>query len=406
MSNNYKLQKYEAICLILIVMVNKLILNVPYYIINLVGTGAVINLIYIGIIGLIFVLLLNYLFQKFPNSDIIDLSEFVGGKFLKVFVGLIFIVFFFLVSYITLTDFANMIKTIYFGNSPLIFILLFFMIGIIIANLIGLKSIIRTICLVVPFTLVSIILPLFAVHDEFSFDKFSPFFGYNMQTTFLNGILNIFSLYIVTYYYFLMPLLKDSFSFKKVTIVSYIISWTLLFLTVVSILTIFPITNDTEPLNSLYLLSRKIELGDFLQRLDALFVLLWLISIFCYLSVSTFMINRIIKKLTNISDEKWITLSTTSVFFGLCLLPFNVAISRFMENVVYRYLIIGLTFIGSFFLLILANLKFKFKKGTIQNDDEKMFCFYFNLNYLTFHLNWLLRFQWYRKFLLHCGAWN
>lgn len=366
MSNNYKLQKYEAICLILIVMVNKLILNVPYYIINLVGTGAVINLIYIGIIGLIFVLLLNYLFQKFPNSDIIDLSEFVGGKFLKVFVGLIFIVFFFLVSYITLTDFANMIKTIYFGNSPLIFILLFFMIGIIIANLIGLKSIIRTICLVVPFTLVSIILPLFAVHDEFSFDKFSPFFGYNMQTTFLNGILNIFSLYIVTYYYFLMPLLKDSFSFKKVTIVSYIISWTLLFLTVVSILTIFPITNDTEPLNSLYLLSRKIELGDFLQRLDALFVLLWLISIFCYLSVSTFMINRIIKKLTNISDEKWITLSTTSVFFGLCLLPFNVAISRFMENVVYRYLIIGLTFIGSFFLLILANLKFKFKKGTIQ----------------------------------------
>ena len=59
MSNNYKLQKYEAICLILIVMVNKLILNMPYYIIDLVGTGAVINLIYIGVLGLIFVLCLK-----------------------------------------------------------------------------------------------------------------------------------------------------------------------------------------------------------------------------------------------------------------------------------------------------------------------------------------------------------
>lgn len=366
MSSNYKLQKYEAICLILIVMVSKLILNVPYYIIDLVGTGAIINLIYIGILGLIFVLCLNWLFQKFPNSDIIDISEFLGGKFFKVIMGILYIGFFYLAAYVTLSDFANMLKTIYFSNSPLIFILLFFMIGIIVANLVGLKSIIRTICLVVPFTLVSILVALFAVYDDFSFDKFSPFFGYNMQTTFVNGLLNTFSLYIITYYYFLMPLLKDSFAFKKVTTWSYIISWLLLFLTVVSILTIFPITNDTEPLNSLYLLSRKIELGDFLQRLDALFVLLWIISIFCYLSLSIFMINRVFKKLTNITDEKLVSLSTASIFFGLCLLPFNVAISRFMENTVYRYLIIGITFIGCFIILILANLKFKFKKGNLQ----------------------------------------
>lgn len=365
MTNNYKLQKYEAICIILIVMVNKLILNVPYYVIDLVGTGAVVNLIYIGILGLIFVLVLNYLFQKFPNSDIIDISEFLGGKFLKIIVGIIFVIFFFLVSYITLSDFANMIKNIYFGNSPLIFILLFFMIGIVVANMSGFKAITRTICLVVPFTLASIFLALFAVYDEFNLDKFSPFFGYNMQTTFINGLLNTFSLYIITYYYFLMPLLKDSFNFGKITTISYIVSWLLLFLTVISILTIFPITNDTEPLNSLYLLSRKIELGDFLQRLDALFILLWLISVFCYLSLSIFMVNRVLKKLTNISNEKMLTFSTTSIFFGLCLLPFNVAISRFMENTVYRYLIIGLIFIACFAILLLANLKFKFKKGNL-----------------------------------------
>ncbi len=367
MQNNYKLKKYEAICLILIIMVNKLILNVPYYVIDLVGTGAVINLIYIGVIGLLFVLCLNHLFQKFPNSDIIDIAEFLGGKVFKVIMGMIFIAFFFFVSYTTLSDFANMIKTIYFHNSPLIFILLFFIVGIVIANLAGFKATVRTICLVVPFALISITLALLAVYDEFTISKFSPFFGYNFQTTFLNGLLNIFSLYIVTYYYFLMPLLKDSFTYKKVTTISYIISWLLLFVTVVSILTIFPITNDTEPLNSLYLLSRKIELGDFLQRLDAIFVLLWLISTFCYLSICIFMINRIFKKLTNIADEKLLSLSTSSILLGLCLLPFNVAISRFIENIIYRYLIIGLIFIGCFAILLLANLKFKFsKKGSLQ----------------------------------------
>ena len=367
MQNNYKMQKYEAICLILIIMVNKLILNVPYYVIDLVGTGAVVNLIYIGVIGLIFVLCLNYLFQNFPNSDIIDISEFLGGKIFKIIMGIIFVIFFFLVAYITLSDFANMIKTIYFNSSPLIFILLFFMVGTVIANLAGFKSIVRTTCLIVPFTIASILLALLAVHEDFAISKFSPFFGYNFQTTFINGLLNTFSLYIVTYYYFLMPLLKDGFTFKKVTTISYIISWTLLFLTVISILSIFSITNDTEPLNSLYLLSRKIELGDFLQRLDAIFVLLWMISVFSYFSIIIFIINRIIKKLTNVADEKILTFSTTSIIFGLCLLPFNIAISRFMENIVYRYLIIGLIFIFCFLLMIMANLKFKFsKKGSIQ----------------------------------------
>lgn len=319
MINDYKLRNFEAICLILIVMVNKLILNVPYYIADVVGTGGVINIIYIGIIGLILVLVLNRLFEKFPNSDIIDISEFFGGKVFKVIMGLIFISFFFLVSYITLADFSNMIKTIYFGNSPLIFILLFFIFGIVISNFVGFKSIVRTICLVVPFTVASIILALFAVHGEFSTDKFSPFLGYNLHTTFIKGLSNIFSLYIISYYFFLMPLLKDSFHFKKVTLISYVISWLLLFLTIISILTIFPITNDTEPLNALYLLSRKIDLGDFLQRLDAVFILLWLLSIFAYLSLSVFMINRITKKITNISDERIITLPAVSILFRFML---------------------------------------------------------------------------------------
>ena len=136
MSNNYKMQNSEAIFLIIIVMINKLIINIPYYITDLVGTGALINLIYIGILGLFFVFFLNHFFQRFPNYDIIDISEFLGGKFLKTVMGIIFAIFFFFVAYVTLSDFANLLKTVYFKNSPFIFILLFFMIGILIANLV------------------------------------------------------------------------------------------------------------------------------------------------------------------------------------------------------------------------------------------------------------------------------
>ena len=74
-NNNYLLQKYEAISLILIIMINKLILNVPFYVVSTVGSGSIINLIYVVI-----VLFIIKFFENFENSDIIDISEFLGRK--------------------------------------------------------------------------------------------------------------------------------------------------------------------------------------------------------------------------------------------------------------------------------------------------------------------------------------
>ena len=126
MENNYKLGKIEAIALILIIMINKLILNIPYYIVDLVGSGAIVNLIYIGIIDFSLLLIIIKLFKNFENSDILDISEFLAGKPFKNLIALLCIALFFLVAFITLIDFSNVLHTIYFSNFPMVYILFFF----------------------------------------------------------------------------------------------------------------------------------------------------------------------------------------------------------------------------------------------------------------------------------------
>ena len=59
------------------------ILNVSQNFLSTVGTGSIINLIIITIIALIFSIILNKLFKNFSSSDILDISEFLGGKILK-----------------------------------------------------------------------------------------------------------------------------------------------------------------------------------------------------------------------------------------------------------------------------------------------------------------------------------
>ncbi len=260
MNNNYLLQKFEAISLILIVMINKLILNVPYYVVSIVGSGSILNLIFIGIIDFIILLLILNLFKNFGNSDIIDISNYLGGNFFKTIISLIFTIFFIVVSFITLSDFANMIQVIYLDRFKKVYIVIFFILGALIANLVGFKSIARTTCFVVPFTIISIVIAFLGSYKGFKIEHFTPIFGHNLYTTFIKGSVNVFAMYIITYFYFLKPLLKEEKDFKKITIISYIISWILLFLTVVSILSFLGSRNPTEGINFLYLLSRDIEL--------------------------------------------------------------------------------------------------------------------------------------------------
>lgn len=363
MENNNCLGKLESISIIILVMINKLILNIPYYIVNLTGSGSIVNIIYIGIIDFIFLLIIIRLFQKFENSDIVDVSEYLGGKILKVIVSLISIFLLLLVTFITLLDFSNVLHKIYFAQFPIIYILGFFIIGVGIANFVGIKSISRITSFIVPFAILSILITFGAVLKDLKITSITPILGESYNKTFVIGLTNSFSMYIMVYYYFLKPLLKEPNDFKKISIVSYAVSIILLLLTVISMLTIFTSNSSNAPINSLFLLARQIELGTFLQRVDAIFILLWIMSIFSYLSFVIFIINRIIKKITNVGNEKMLTFSICSILFGLTLIPFNIAELNFIEDVIYRYIVLIFMLGIGIGILILSNIKLLRKKG-------------------------------------------
>ena len=357
MENNYKLGKIESIFIIAIIMISKLILNIPYYIVNLVGTGAIINIIYVSIVDFIFLLISLKLFKNFENSDILDISEFLGGKILKIIVALISIVLFFSISFITLLDFSNVLRTIYFSNFNMIYILLFFIIGILIANLSGLKSISHSISFIVPLIILSIFITFFAIWNKFDIKNLTPIFGESYHTTFIKGLSNTFVMNFIIYFYFIKPLLKNPSDFNKISIISYIVSFILLLLTTISMLTLFSAPTGNEPINSLLLLARQIELGNFLQRVDAFFIFLWIFSFFSYLSFVIFIINKIVKKITNVTNEKMISFSTCSILLGLALIPTSISQIRFIENIFYRYFVLIFMFGIGLFILLFANIK-------------------------------------------------
>lgn len=355
--NLSKLENLEAIALIGIIMINKIILNFQKSIISSTGSSAWLNTIYICIIAILFTYLIVRLFKNFPNLDILDISNYLGGKFLKVIIGIMYIMLFIVISVLLIRNFSESLKIIYFNSSPIVFLIAFFVVSSCIANKYGIKVIAKVNLILAPIIFISIILILFASAKGFIFQRLLPILGYGFNETFFSGLTNIFGFSGLAYIFFLQPFLKSYKDFKKVSIISFIISSIYLFLSVICLLLVFSfVTNSNESI-SIYLLTRMVRNGDFIQRANAIFVLIWTLSVLSYSSITLYFMLHVTKKLTNIENTNPINYCYGSLILSSSLLIANIAQYTAFTETILKYGTIIFIFFINIPVLIFANIK-------------------------------------------------
>lgn len=363
MDTNNTLSLKDAIFFTLIVIINKLILNLPKQLIESSLSGAIISAFISGICAIVISYIISLLFKKFENHTIIDIADFLGGKILKNIFSILYIGIFILTSSIVLIKFITILQTAYFPRTPYYFILLFFIFGISYSNFLGKKAVLKTNTIIVPAISISIIFIFFGTKGRIDINRLYPILGKNLKDTFLTGINNIYIFSNICYLMFLMPLLKNKKDFVKVSIISTIISLAfLIFVTGILILTL-PFLTKTNEIISVYLLARILEFGEFFQRLDAIFIFLWILSIFSYLSILMMYAKDTFACMINLNKTKNNNLSFAfgSILFSLVLFFNKFGIINYLESTIYKYYITILVFILSIFILILANIKNRYR---------------------------------------------
>ena len=153
-----KIGNIEAICLVLTIMINHIILNLPKNLIATTSSSSIINIIFISIIALGIVFLICQLLKRFPSFDILDVSKFLGGKWLKIIIGILFIAYLIFTMSILLRSFSEGLKIIFFPKTSVPIIMLLFIFAIIVANKLGFSSIVRSNLFFMPIVLLSILL--------------------------------------------------------------------------------------------------------------------------------------------------------------------------------------------------------------------------------------------------------
>lgn len=367
-----QISNFQAIALILIIVTNHLILGTPRTLIAETGTGTILNMIYVFILALLLVFIITKLFSNFNGKDIIDISEFLGGKVLKVIVGIVFIIYFLVILSTTVRVIVQDLEIIYFQNISVYVLTLAILASIVFVYKYGSSAVVKCNSIIAPIVGIAILIIAFSNVQDFSLDRIFPILGFGAKETFITGASNIFAYSGLAILYFIMPMLKDSKNFKKVSIVSTILVGILIVGSVSSLVLSFPFIENINEISSLYVESRDISYWQVFQRIDGLFVFSWILALLSYISVVLFIIVVIFRKLTNAKKEFPVVLAFATITYVTTLIPNNIAMIRFLEDIVFKYTNIIVAIFLSLIILIFANIKYKIvnRKNTIINSNN------------------------------------
>ncbi len=360
-----KITSKEAIMLVVTIFVSHTIVTLPQNLLSNTKSATLINLLYVGIIAILLAYVIYRLLKNFASLDIVDISQYLGGNILKNIIGGIFITYFIVSSSNLLREFCEGLHVAFFPMTSIQFVLIPFILVLFLTNSLSFSSNVKTIAIIFPIVLISIVFLFFGNFQNFSFERMFPILGKGFYDTFITGIGNIFAFSGISCLYFIPPYLKEPNKMKQIALSSVIIGLLYFLFCTATILLLFSFFVDVDEVLPLYSAASYIEFGIFFQRLESFFMLIWILEIGCYLIVTNRFSISIFQKITNLKFQKPLAMIFPLLILGISLLPKNYSIIRFLESNIYSYFIIAIIFVLGIAILLLANLK-KRKEGKVR----------------------------------------
>lgn len=291
METTTKFSNTELIFFITNAVISKLFLVYPSAFAALGASASILLAILTAITGLIFTIITLCLYKKK-----VDILQLVDSKIIRTVFSIILIMVFVVNQGYFVRSVAESLKISILPRSPLFFITLIYMTGVVICSRTGLKAIIRAHSFVTPFTIALVILLLASSVNNFDYYNIFPVMGNgSVMFSYLGILASYFADFVLLM--FIMPFASDKASYKKTIIVSHIISSAMLII-IMGIYTLtIPYSVSGTFFIPVYRIAQYINYQSFMARMESLFTIGWMLSYFLtsatYLYVASMLTGRI-----------------------------------------------------------------------------------------------------------------
>lgn len=338
MKNKFSFGIWESSSMIISATCTQIFLSQPRLAAEAVGTAGWLLMLYTGILAFIFLSLILKLYKSFEGKDIVDIAEIAAGGVGRTVVGCITIAYLLFVTPLVLREFAEDFKVISLTQSPISFVILFFVIGMVVCAYIGIEALVRFASIVIPLITIGFVLILIGVIKFADLARLAPILGNGPKELFIGGMSKI-SIYTGTILLFWMaPYIKGYGNFVKIGRSATVISCVFLTVSSAIYLAVYPYAAAVENFLPMYQMSRLISFGRFFQRIESIFILFWGTSAFIYLSMGLYFAAFFFKKAFNLKYYKPMIIPFGILIFAISLIPENLLSAIVLETKYFRNL--------------------------------------------------------------------
>ena len=357
----------EAISITTLLMITKIFYTSPVVVVKSVGTAAWYMTLVSFLTSLLLFYLVYSLMKRFPGENIIQIFELVLGKVVGKIFGLAFSIFILYYSAMNLREFLELLKAYVLPYTPPSLIFAGFIgVSMLLAYL-GLEVIARVSYLSIYPVLIGLAILLAMASTYYNPDNIKPFFGYGLDKTIYNGVLRSSAYAEVLLLALAMNALKDVKTFMKAGFISLTIGAAVFSICLLLYIRAFGYQLGSENLSGMFQLSRIIYLSRFFQRVESIFLFIWILCSIVTVSTSFYMSIATYCKVFNIPSQKPLIYLFGVLLFIIAITPQNISeVIEVHMLVIRQYSGIGVY--GGPILVLMISLLFGKKGGNAKSE--------------------------------------
>lgn len=275
MNSENKIGQRETLTLLIVVISAKIFLSLPRNLAQIAaGAGWMITLL-AGLNALIGFIFIYGIAKRYPSLTIVEAGRKICGPFIGTVIGSVFFVFFLCLTSLLLRQFAESFILAILPSTPISVILLFFLILLAYSVFLGIETLARIAWAIGPYLLTALAAILVFTIPEMKLTFLLPVFGKGIGPIFQGSLMHGSIYAEILLFGFLTPLLRKKENLFKVGLFGLLISILICLVIEIFVLTIFNYVAATRMTFPIFQLTRLISIGEFVQRVEAVFVFLW-----------------------------------------------------------------------------------------------------------------------------------
>jgi spore germination protein KB len=322
--DNWKISGRQFYLLVILYSIGTTILITVNSLANAAGQDAWIPVIIGIVINVLLVWLYNSLAKLYPGMGFVEAVQVALGKWPGKAVSILFIVFPFIGSVLTVSIMGNFVTTLMMPETPVVFINILFAAVVVLGVRLGIETVARTTEILFPIVVFFIIFLIVFSIPELELKNIQPVFEAGIGSILKGAIifLGIFSLpQVVLLMVFPVGLNREgkegSFFYKGVLAAGAVIL-------TITIFCIMVLSTDitSHSMYPVYTLAKKISIGDTIERVEAVIAGLWFITIFIRTAVYFYAATLGLSQVLGLKDYRPITLPMGMLVVAISLIVY------------------------------------------------------------------------------------